>query len=63
MLYGKTDGICLSFVLGMLAIYVGLSVCQIYPFGHGGIIGGRLSLFMSVFFLYNVCKWRDLSLR
>ena len=40
--------------IGMLAIYVGLSVCQIYPFGHGGIIGGRLSLFMSVFF-YIMC--------
>lgn len=33
-----------------LGIYVGLSVAQIYPFGHEGIIGGRLSLFMSVFF-------------
>ncbi|RDU54511.1 glycosyltransferase family 39 protein [Helicobacter sp. MIT 01-3238] len=39
---------------GILVIYVGLSVCQIYPFGHGGIIGGRLSLFMSVFF-YIMC--------
>lgn len=40
--------------VGILVIYVGLSVCQIYPFGHGGIIGGRLSLFMSVFF-YIMC--------
>lgn len=39
---------------GILVIYIGLSVCQIYPFGHGGIIGGRLSLFMSVFF-YIMC--------
>lgn len=40
--------------VAILAFYVGLSVCQIYPFGHGGIIGGRLSLFMSVFF-YIMC--------
>lgn len=39
---------------GILVIYIGLSVCQIYPFGHGGIIGGRLSLFISVFF-YIMC--------
>lgn len=40
----------------MLGIYVGLSFAQIYPFGHDGIIGGRLSLFMSVFF-YVMCAF------
>ena len=40
---------------GILVIYIGLSVCQIYPFGHYlGIMGGRLSLFVSVFF-YIMC--------
>lgn len=36
--------------LAMLTIYIALSLAQIYPFGHNGIIGGRLSLYMSVFF-------------
>lgn len=42
--------------IAMLGIYVGLSLAQIYPFGHDGIIGGRLSLFMSVFF-YVMCAF------
>lgn len=31
-------------------VYIGLNIAQIYPFGHSGIIGWRLSLYMSVFF-------------
>lgn len=39
-------------ILSMLGIYVGLSLMRVYPFGHDGIIGGRLSLYMSsMFFL------------
>lgn len=36
--------------LAMLVIYVALSATHFYPFGNGGIVGGRLSLYMSVFF-------------
>ena len=38
--------------ISALGIYVGLSLLRIYPFGHDGIVGGRLSLYMSsIFFL------------
>lgn len=37
-------------LMGAFGIYVLLSLAQLYPFGHNGIIGGRLSLFMSIFF-------------
>ncbi|WP_394954579.1 hypothetical protein [uncultured Helicobacter sp.] len=40
------------FALSSLGIYIALSWLHIYPFGLKGIIGGRLSLYMSsVFFL------------
>lgn len=39
----------------MLFIYIILSALKLYPWGHAGIIGGRLSLFMSVFF-YILCS-------
>ncbi|WP_143000218.1 MULTISPECIES: hypothetical protein [unclassified Helicobacter] len=40
----------LSFV-----IYLSLSFFAIYPFGSQGVIGGRLSLFMSVIFYISIC--------
>lgn len=57
-------GICITFkerqdifmiCLSAMIFYIMLSVFKIYPFGHGGIIGSRLSLYMSPIFYLPVC--------
>ena len=55
-----------------LLVWVALSLCRIYPFGHNGVIGGRLSLYMTpifnllccyfVVFIYNRYKWAGVVL-
>lgn len=38
-----------------LLVWVALSLCRIYPFGHSGVIGGRLSLYMTPVFNLLCC--------
>lgn len=55
-----------------LVVWVALSLCRIYPFGHSGVIGGRLSLYMTPIFnllccyflvaLFGRWKWAGLAL-
>lgn len=54
-LYNFRRDICVI-ALSAFAIYIALSLLHIYPFGHNGIIGGRLSLFMSPLF-YLCCSF------
>ncbi|RDU71634.1 hypothetical protein CQA66_05890 [Helicobacter aurati] len=48
----RKDMFIVTFVILLTAIV--LSLLRIYPFGHNGIIGGRLSLYLSVIF-YLLC--------
>lgn len=55
-----------------LLVWVALSLCRIYPFGHSGVIGGRLSLYMTpvfnllccyfLVFMYSRWKWAGIAL-
>ncbi|MWV66584.1 hypothetical protein DCO58_02530 [Helicobacter saguini] len=48
-LYVKKRDLFIAFSM-ILCVYIALSLLRIYPFGHWGLIGGRLSLYMSVVF-------------
>lgn len=55
-----------------LLVWVALSILRIYPFGHSGVIGGRLSLYMTpvfnllccyfLVFMYSRWKWAGIAL-
>lgn len=57
-------GICIAFkerkdifiiCVTAISLYILLSLFRIYPFGHGGVIGSRLSLYMSPIFYLPCC--------
>ncbi|MDY5822231.1 MAG: hypothetical protein SPJ83_05455, partial [Helicobacter sp.] len=57
-------GICIAFkerkdifiiCATAISLYILLSLFRIYPFGHGGVIGSRLSLYMSPIFYLPCC--------
>nr|QGT50226.1 hypothetical protein Helico6505_0580 [uncultured Helicobacter sp.] len=54
-MYKQKAHLCVV-VISALVIYIALSWFRIYPFGHGGVIGSRLSLWMSVIF-YLCCAY------
>ena len=54
-MYQYNKSLCVVSIISYI-LYLALSLCKIYPFGHVGIIGGRLSLFMSPIF-YLSCTY------
>ncbi|TLD95881.1 hypothetical protein LS64_000505 [Helicobacter saguini] len=48
-LWKNKRALCVG-LLAIVATYIALSWFKIYPFGYGGVLGSRLSLYMSVVF-------------